>query len=157
MCLIFWFSAQPADESGDMSLSVGKIVGEIFVPDYDEWTGAEQEAFAEGIDYPVRKAAHATEYACLAVLLMGMYQSYGLAGRRQIAVSFLSAAGYAATDEFHQLFVPGRGCRVTDVLIDSLGAAAGILLFLAASFLFARSARRKKEVENIVSRREKNT
>lgn len=150
MCLIFWFSAQPADESSDMSLSVGKIVGEIFVPDYDKWTEKEQEAFAERIDYPVRKAAHATEYACFAVLLMGMYQSYGLAGRRQIIASFLSAAAYAATDEFHQLFVPGRGCRVTDVLIDSLGAAAGILIFLTVSFLLARPAHRRKETENVV-------
>ena len=127
MCLIFWFSAQPADESSDMSLSVGKIVGEVFVPDYDKWTEKEQEAFAERIDYPVRKAAHATEYACFAVLLMGMYQSYGLAGRRQIIASFLSAAAYAATDEFHQLFVPGRAGRVTDVLIDSAGAFLALL------------------------------
>ena len=28
---------------------------------------------------------------------------------------------YAATDEFHQLFVPGRAGMVTDVLIDSIG------------------------------------
>lgn len=157
MCLIFWFSAQPADESSDMSLSVGKIVGEVFVPDYDKWTEKEQEAFAERIDYPVRKAAHATEYACFAVLLMGMYQSYGLAGRRQIIASFLSAAAYAATDEFHQLFVPGRGCRVTDVLIDSLGAAAGILIFLTVSFLLARRAHRRKETENVVLETKKTT
>ena len=78
------------------------------MPDYDKWTEKEQEAFAERIDYPVRKAAHATEYACFAVLLMGMYQSYGLAGRRQIIASFLSAAAYAATDEFHQLFCAGQ-------------------------------------------------
>ena len=38
------------------------------MPDYDKWTEKEQEAFAERIDYPVRKAAHATEYACFAVL-----------------------------------------------------------------------------------------
>ena len=30
---------------------------------------------------------------------------------------------YACTDELHQLFVPGRAGMVTDVLIDSTGAA----------------------------------
>jgi VanZ family protein len=30
--------------------------------------------------------------------------------------------GYACTDEFHQLFVPGRAGLITDVLIDSIGA-----------------------------------
>lgn len=35
---------------------------------------------------------------------------------------------YAASDEFHQLFVPGRSGRLTDVLIDSAGLLAGILV-----------------------------
>lgn len=141
MCLIFWFSAQPADESDDMSLSVGKIIGEIFISDYDEWTKEEQTAFAERIDYPVRKAAHATEYACFAILLMKMYQSYGVEGRKRILISFLSAVVYAATDEIHQLFVPGRACRITDVIIDSAGAAVGIVLFVMACFFIIRPVR----------------
>ena len=42
---------------------------------------------------------------------------------------------YAATDEYHQTFVPGRSGRVSDVLVDLLGSAIGtlgILLILAA-------------------------
>ena len=39
----------------------------------------------------------------------------------------LVTAAYAATDEFHQLFVPGRAGRVTDVLIDSAGAFLALL------------------------------
>lgn len=147
MCLIFWFSAQPADESGKMSLSVGKIVGELFVPAYDDWTEEEQTAFAEKIDHPVRKSAHAAEYACFAVLLMAMYQSYGLTGARRIGASFLSAAVYAATDEFHQKFVPGRACRITDVMIDSAGAAAGIILFLAAACLLRHYRKSKADTK----------
>lgn len=149
MCLIFWFSAQPAEESDDMSLSVGKIVGEIFVSDYDEWTQEQQTAFAERIDYPVRKTAHATEYACFSILLMLMYQSYGLEGRKKVVISFLSAVIYAVTDEIHQLFVPGRACRITDMMIDSAGAAVGILFFMIVSFFVVWLVRRKK-VENIV-------
>lgn len=33
--------------------------------------------------------------------------------------------------EFHQLFVPGRGGQVTDVLIDSAGAVIGIGIYAA--------------------------
>jgi VanZ family protein len=40
----------------------------------------------------------------------------------------LIAVIYAATDEFHQSFSPGRHPRATDVLIDSLGAAIGAAL-----------------------------
>ena len=29
--------------------------------------------------------------------------------------------GYAASDEFHQLFVPGRGGSIRDVAIDAIG------------------------------------
>ena len=43
----------------------------------------------------------------------------------------LIATAYAATDELHQVFVPGRSAEFTDVLLDSLGALAGIWLYLA--------------------------
>jgi VanZ family protein len=32
----------------------------------------------------------------------------------------------AMLDEFHQLFVPGRGAQVKDVIIDTVGAIVGI-------------------------------
>ena len=35
---------------------------------------------------------------------------------------------YAATDEFHQLFVPGRYGMVRDVILDSMGALTGIVV-----------------------------
>ena len=33
---------------------------------------------------------------------------------------------YAISDEVHQLFVPGRGGQVKDIVIDSAGAIVGI-------------------------------
>ena len=44
--------------------------------------------------------------------------------------AWIGSAFYAMTDEFHQLFVPGRSGRVADVLLDSTGAAVGVCLFL---------------------------
>ena len=37
---------------------------------------------------------------------------------------------YACTDEFHQLFVPGRSGEFTDVCLDTVGATFGILLVM---------------------------
>lgn len=59
MMVIFWFSAAPAPESSEMSYTVGLQVGKIAVADFDAWTTEEQNAFAEKIEYPIRKIAHA--------------------------------------------------------------------------------------------------
>jgi len=45
----------------------------------------------------------------------------------------LICVGYAISDEIHQIFVPGRGPQIKDVLIDSGGAAVGIFIWLVAS------------------------
>lgn len=143
MVLIFSFSAKPADESADMSHSVGRTVGRFFVPSFEEWDEEAQEAFADRIDYPVRKTAHATEYAILGILLMAATGTFSdkidgdiiriinipAVGYRS-GLSFLIGTMYAASDEFHQLFVPGRSGQISDVMLDSAGVLAGILLFL---------------------------
>src|SRR5574344_452552 len=72
MAVIFSFSAKPGDESERQSLRAGKIVCSIFVPGYENMSEQEQISMAENIDYPVRKAAHATEYAILAGLMLGI-------------------------------------------------------------------------------------
>lgn len=55
-----------------------------------------------------------------------------------IATAWGISTAYAATDEFHQIFVPGRAGMVTDVMIDSSGALAGILLAALAGFIITR-------------------
>ena len=72
-------------------------------------------------DYVLRKCAHMTEYAILAVLLLRATRSYGWA--------FALAVAYAATDEFHQTFVRGRHGTPLDVAIDAAGALIGLLLW----------------------------
>jgi VanZ family protein len=69
-------------------------------------------------DTVLRKLAHMTEYAVLAVLLVRATGSY--------AWAFALAVGYAATDEVHQLFVRGRHGSPVDVAIDAVGALAGL-------------------------------
>lgn len=133
MIVIFLFSARPADESEEDSLRVGMLIGEVFVTGFEEWEETEQIQFAERIDHPVRKTAHASEYALMALLVSGVCISTRKEKRmeRRYAEVFIPwgiAAVYAATDEFHQLFVPGRSGQVSDVLLDSAGALAGVLV-----------------------------
>jgi VanZ family protein len=91
----------------------------------------------QAVQNVVRKGAHITEYAILGLLL---WRAIHKPARDQVprwnwrhaAVAFIIAAIYAASDEFHQSFVPSRGAQFGDVLFDSTGAALGLIaLWLA--------------------------
>jgi VanZ family protein len=71
------------------------------------------------VEFVLRKGAHATIYAALAVAC--------LRGARDPRIAFALAVAYAVTDEFHQTFVTGRHGTPRDVLIDACGAALGLL------------------------------
>lgn len=84
----------------------------------------------------IRKCGHATEYALLAGLVWRWLNAAHLGNRRpwpgrRAWGSWAIATVYAMTDEWHQSFVPSREGQVTDVLIDSLGAALAIGLIWA--------------------------
>jgi VanZ family protein len=69
-------------------------------------------------DLVLRKLAHMSEYAVLALLLARATGSY--------AWAFALAVAYAGTDELHQTFVAGRHGTPVDVGIDAVGALAGL-------------------------------
>lgn len=74
-------------------------------------------------DFSVKKLGHALGYGLLATAYLR-----GMGGKRPW-LAWLMAVAYAATDEFHQSFVPGRNASPWDVLIfDNLGALAGLLI-----------------------------
>ena len=60
--------------------------------------------------------------------------------RADFALPFLTGVLYAVSDEIHQTFVPGRAGQIRDVLIDSCGVLAGILLARALHGIFSRRA-----------------
>jgi len=51
---------------------------------------------------------------------------------REARMAFLLVALYAASDEFHQLFVPSRQALAIDVMIDTTGGIVGLLLLWGA-------------------------
>lgn len=84
----------------------------------------------------VRKSAHAFEYSVLAILLLWAMSCHGIKGRKAVTFSLLIVLFYAMTDEFHQLFVPGRGASIDDVMIDFLGGIVGSILYICISWLY---------------------
>jgi VanZ family protein len=87
----------------------------------------------ERVHLLVRKSAHLSEYAVLALLILRAHRlSLRPAASRwswpRAGVALLMAAAYAATDEWHQSFVPSRTADLNDVLIDSSGAFIGLML-----------------------------
>ena len=126
MCLIFSFSAQTGEESGSLSYEISyKIIdiggNDILHKNMDEKTVGR---LARRIELPVRKLAHMTEYFILCSLVSFPFYLYGLRGKRLFITALLISSGFAATDEFHQSFVDGRGPSVTDVGIDTIGVLA---------------------------------
>ena len=135
---IFYMSAQPADDSTAISNEFSFQFLSIVWPDFSTMSPADQQYWCDTIDHPVRKLAHFSEYALLGVLMANVCLRAARLARRDAAergmlkagaLSWAIATCYAATDEFHQMFVPGRACLITDVLIDSSGVALGVVLF----------------------------
>src|SRR5207244_12301915 len=89
--------------------------------------------------FAMRKCAHVSEYAILALLLWRALRS-GSAPRAKISMLFgavlLGCAVFAGSDEFHQSFVKSRTSSVRDVLLDIAGALFGLLI--GASFAHRR-------------------
>lgn len=129
MSLIFSFSAQTGTESGSLSHEISlKIVSfgnHLLCQDLTE---AETEAYASNLDYPIRKLAHMTEYFIFAVSVAFPLYVYGLRGFPLFLTVGIFCIGFAATDEYHQSFVAGRGPSVKDVGIDGIGVLAALIL-----------------------------
>jgi VanZ family protein len=83
------------------------------------------------IHFIIRKCAHLGEYAVLALLLLRA-AIFITNLKRSLAILYVSVwvacLFVAATDEFHQTFVPSRGASATDIVIDSGGAIIGLLI-----------------------------
>mgnify|MGYP004566601119 FL=1 len=77
------------------------------------------------LSFIIRKLAHFTEYFILGILVINFITRYD----KKIIIAILLCIIYATSDEIHQIFVPGRSCQITDIMIDSLGSIMGIYLY----------------------------
>ena len=93
-------------------------------------------------NYLVRKSAHLTEFAILFFLLRWALADLNPLERwnlRPQVVALVITVLYAASDEWHQSFVPGRSASLGDVLIDSAGAALAWVLWTGWQHLKPRA------------------
>ena len=139
MVIIFRFSAQGSSESMSLSDRVAFLIASISIDGFAYMNPAEQLSWIEAFSWPVRKAAHATEYACLAIsLVVFTWEAHCLMRERKhqaievsrqlridALIGFEIAVLYSCTDEIHQLFVDGRSGQASDVIVDAIGAAIG--------------------------------
>lgn len=129
MYLIFTFSAQTGEVSGNLSYKISYQIVET----KNEILGTNKSydelyAEADSIHYYVRKAAHMTEYFLLAVAISFPLYVYRIRGFWLMFLAGIVCVGFAGFDEYHQSFVAGRGPSLKDVGIDSIGAFIGIFL-----------------------------
>lgn len=93
--------------------------------------------------FVIRKCAHFVEYFLLSLLILRAFR----VDRNELRLAWVMAAiavvaGYAALDEFHQSFVPGRTAELSDVLLDTLaGAVAQAAAALTRSWEKVRQGR----------------
>ena len=149
MALIYFFSTESKEESGDRSSGIVQIVVYILYPNYDDLFWIDQMRIMDSTHHLVRKLAHFSEFGLLGFLSAWLV-SY--VNRRKhwfktwpewvIPAAFCLL--YAISDEVHQIF-SNRGPRVTDVLIDFSGAVCGILLIRGMIALFSRMRKGKRD------------
>ena len=123
MALIFGFSTDVGS-----SHRTSRIIGPVLrwlIPDISDQA-------VERVQFAARKGGHLTEYAILAglawrALRQPWKHDQRRWSRRHALGALLFAVVFAATDEWHQSTVPTRQGQVSDVLLDGLGASAGLM------------------------------
>lgn len=129
MISIFSFSNQQGESSSSTSKKVSKIIVNI-IDIKHEYNEEKKQQIISNIEPYIRKLAHFSLYAIGGVLLMNVVRLFLLKENMQILTSSSIGILYAAIDEIHQLVIPGRSGKITDVLIDSLGILTGIMVFM---------------------------
>lgn len=119
MVVIFMLSNDIAAASSDKSNFILQILSNLGIN--------LKHIFKNYDEFIVRKTAHFTEYFVLSILIINVIkQDFKFKDAVILAIKFTFL--YACTDEFHQLFIPGRDGRIIDVFIDTSGGVFGAVV-----------------------------
>lgn len=132
MLIIFMFSSDSGTASSKKSDSV--IINLVEIISNKKVNNKDRDKYIEKYVFPVRKCAHFTIYLILGILVISLLSEYRVVNFKTVLYALLIVFLYACSDEFHQLFVPGRSSEIRDVLIDSSGGFIGSYLY----YLFRR-------------------
>jgi len=100
------------------------VMGAIFVLSS---MPAESLPYLGTLDVLFKKGGHALGYGLLGLAYFYAVPPRLSTGYRWI-LALLMAVLFALSDEYHQSFVEGRGSTITDVMIDTAGAALALLI-----------------------------
>ncbi len=109
MVVIFGLSSIPGDPRPEDSAFV--------------WLVAKTPSF-------IQKIGHLVSYGGLSWLWFWTLEGVLIRPHYRIVAAFLIAAGFGAFNEWYQTHVPGRFGSVVDVILNSVGAALGLLIAL---------------------------
>ncbi len=120
--VIFYATSSPA-YTGQHT---GQVVGEVLP--------AASHTTVALLNVVIRKTTHVMAFGLLAGLTWwAMGAGHGGTAVRRAAWAWGFATLYAASDEFHQLFAPGRTAELRDVLLDSVAALFVVTLLTVAA------------------------
>lgn len=128
--MIFLFSADDAAESSSLSVAVTRKLINLY---YHFFSGNNNAVLTvpvvtDDAEAIVRKMAHFTEYMAVGFLSFGIAVMWLQRIKAGIVAVTLQVFLSAGLDEIHQYFVPGRYASFRDVLIDTAGGIAGIMI-----------------------------
>ncbi len=112
--LIFASSSLPAGESAQLSRPVASLLtemGELF-----------NITVSQGIEHQLRKLAHFTEFAILAWLYCRTFAAFSVGKWTAAGYIFFFCLLTAVSDEYIQIFSPGRSSAMNDILLDFAGS-----------------------------------
>lgn len=142
LCLLLAFiwgnSLLPGFVSSLLSNAVKDILGRIFPFLISGGSGG------GGL---LRKLAHFSEFAVLAVCLGWLYGMLRSKQPEQILLTVITGFLVACADETIQRFVPGRNGCITDVGIDTAGVITGIVLFSIGYLIYNTKQKHLEELK----------
>lgn len=135
--VIFLFSAESGTDSSATSKKATEAVAESIIFDYDDYGKSEQADLVKALEGFIRKMGHFCVFGLLGT--EAFFCGYFLFKKRRYALIFpaLYCLAAAVADEVHQLYVPNREGKLTDVLIDGAGwILGGLLCYFVIGLVF---------------------
>lgn len=135
---IFKMSHESSETSSNRSSIIADKVAESAVKNFDSKTQPEKISTTLKIEHILRKTAHFCIYTAFGALLAFASLWHSRTWIAHGLIALLIGTLYAASDELHQSFIPGRGPLFTDVILDSAGVLCGALVMLAFAGVWLR-------------------
>lgn len=133
--MIFYFSHQPGDIS---RIESGKVLHKLDLIEEDDIDAVDDYKVLR-LQRVIRKWAHKIVYFQLGILLVLSIINTRFTNIGTYLISFIAATIYGATDELHQMFIPGRGPLLSDIFIDSVSALTGVVFIALIIELLRRT------------------